>query len=58
MAIGIVTTIIGLALLGIFVLTSPISFEEPIDFMEKFLYQDYHWLSFIEIFAYFFSTFV
>lgn len=53
LAIGIVTTIIGLALLGMFVLTSPISFEEPIDFIENFVPR-LSLVAFIEIFAYFF----
>ncbi|MEH6343462.1 MAG: hypothetical protein V7785_00120 [Bermanella sp.] len=53
LAIGIVTTIVGLTLLGIFVLSAPISFKEPIDFIESFVPR-FSLVVFIEIFAYFF----
>lgn len=53
LAIGVVTTLIGLGLLGLFVLSTPIDFENTLDFVENFVPR-LSLVVFIEIFAYFF----
>lgn len=53
LAIGVVTTLIGLGLLGIFILSTPVDFENTMDFVESFVPR-LSLVVFIEIFAYFF----
>ena len=53
LALGVVTTLIGLGLLGVFVLSNPVSFKETSDFVESFVPR-LSLVIFIEIFAYFF----
>jgi uncharacterized membrane-anchored protein YhcB (DUF1043 family) len=53
LALGIVTTLVGLSLLGMFVLQAPLQFDTTIDFAESFLPR-LSLVILIEIFAYFF----